>query len=85
MIVLSNTDYNQLTGMVVGMAITTTDFADMSGYLPFVDLESKTKGNIILWQLPTFDQVARHASIIGHVSPSMLNTLKKKVAIDIFE
>ncbi|WP_390407309.1 type II toxin-antitoxin system PemK/MazF family toxin [Lacticaseibacillus jixiensis] len=84
MIVLSNSDYNHATKMVIGMVVTHSTFGDQNWYERFADLSSGVEGNIVLWQLPTYDAVARHTEIVGHVSDKLLNRLKQ-AAKDIFD
>lgn len=78
MIILSNSKYNQLTGMVMGMLITSTNRQDPNFYKDFFDFASKISGKIILWQIPTYDFNARHGEIIGSVPASLLDDLLKR-------
>ncbi|WP_243682034.1 type II toxin-antitoxin system PemK/MazF family toxin [Lacticaseibacillus manihotivorans] len=48
MIVLSNTDYNHGTKMVIGMLVTHSNFGDSSWYEQFADFNSGVEGNIVL-------------------------------------
>ena len=84
MIVLSNTDYNHATKMVIGMLVTHSNFGDPAWYEQFADFNSGVEGNIVLWQLPTYDALARHAEIVGQVPDKLLKRLKQ-AAKDIFE
>ena len=83
MIVLSNTGYNSATGMIIGMVVTSSDFSNTSWYRSFADFESGVKGNIVLWQLPTYDFLARNGEIVGRADDSLVNSLRQR-AIDIF-
>ena len=78
MVVLSNSKYNQLTGMVMGMLITSTNKQDENFYKDFFDVSSGISGKIMLWQIPTYDFNARHGEIIGCVSNSLLDDLLQR-------
>ncbi|KRL54367.1 type II toxin-antitoxin system PemK/MazF family toxin [Furfurilactobacillus rossiae] len=84
LIVLSNTGYNQFTGMVSGMPITHEMRDDNTRFMQFIDGTSGVHGSIILWQMPFYDFDGRHGRIVGHVSPRLLNTLLARVK-DIFD
>ena len=78
LIVLSNDDYNEATGMVIGMFVTSSDKFMNEMLKPFADFESGVKGNIVLWQLPTYDAAARHLEVVGHAKPSLVKELKQE-------
>lgn len=78
-VVLSNTEYNQLTHFVIVMAITHgTSQLSSDLYLPFADKDSGIEGNIITWQLPSYDYDARNGEIVGKISGTMINKLTKQ-------
>lgn len=83
LIVLSNSDYNFATGMIIGMVVTSRDFSDSTWYRSFADFESGVKGNIVLWQLPTYDFAARNGEVVGHASDRLIKSLRQS-AIEIF-
>lgn len=85
MIVLSKSSYNANTGMVMGMLLTSAQrkFAPQM-YKPFADAESGVHGHIVLWQVPNFDHIARHAKTVGHVDEGTLQELIQ-IAVDILQ
>lgn len=83
MIVVSSDEYNQATGMIIGMPITS---ADKSAYLLLFKLIMVTngdgtgiKGYVIMWQLQNFDFYARNGVIVNRVSDSFFSDLQKVV------
>lgn len=83
LIVLSNDDYNEATGMVIGMFVTSSDNFMNEMLKPFADFESGVKGNIVLWQLPTYDAAACHLEVVVHAKSSLVKELKQ-AATDLF-
>ncbi|BAP84866.1 cell growth regulatory protein [Paucilactobacillus hokkaidonensis JCM 18461] len=79
MIVLSNSGYNQKTGMVSGMVITSTRFNNSDNYIEIADFKSGISGSIVTWQLPSYDYSARHGEIVGKINGKTLNMLIQKV------
>ncbi|GEO64371.1 type II toxin-antitoxin system PemK/MazF family toxin [Companilactobacillus nantensis] len=78
MIVLSDSDYNKSTGLVSGMPITSHEFlgdSDDGSYVPIIDMNSGVRGNVVTYYLPSYDFVARHGEIVGHVSDKILKEL----------
>lgn len=75
MVVISNTGYNQQVKIVVCMPITSKEKSDRRIYLPIADHGSGIQGNIITFQIPNYDYVARHGEIVGQVSTTLLNEL----------
>lgn len=69
--------------MVIGMFVTSSDNFMNEMLKPFADFESCVKGNIVLWQLPTYDAAACHLEVVGHAKSSLAKELKQ-VATDIF-
>ena len=85
MIVLSSDEYNAHTGMLVGMVVTSTNrHLDPALHQQFMDLTSGVHGQIVMWQIPNYDYVSRHAEIKGHVSDKLLQDLRQR-AKDIFD
>ncbi|AKP67686.1 type II toxin-antitoxin system PemK/MazF family toxin [Companilactobacillus ginsenosidimutans] len=86
MIVLSSTKYNQKTGFVCGMLITSRDRSGAPEHLysKILDMSSGVKGTIIKWYLPSYDYRARHGQVVGKVSWRMLKELLMS-ARDIYE
>ncbi|MEO5302207.1 type II toxin-antitoxin system PemK/MazF family toxin [Enterococcus cecorum] len=83
MIVVSSDEYNQATGMIIGMPITS---ADKSAYpLLFKPIMvtngdgTGIKGYVIMWQLQNFDFYARNGVIVNRVSDSFFSDLQKVV------
>lgn len=75
MVVLSNSKYNQLTGMVVCMPITSKIHLDFRIAVPIRDSASGIQGSIITYQIPNYDFKARHGEIVGYISASTLSKL----------
>ncbi|MFC6176579.1 type II toxin-antitoxin system PemK/MazF family toxin [Companilactobacillus huachuanensis] len=82
MVVLSDSDYNEATGLVSGMPITSHNFFENNdgSYIPIMDLDSGIKGNVVTYYLPSYDFIARHGEIMGHVSNTMLKKLIDNVS-----
>ena len=83
MVVVSSDEYNQSTGMIIGMPITS---ADKSAYpLLFKPIMvtngdgTGIKGYVIMWQLQNFDFYARNGVIVNRVSDSFFRDLQKVV------
>jgi len=77
MVVLSNTKYNQLTGMVVCMPITSKARSNYKLAVPIRDSASGVEGTVITYQIPNYDYEARNGEVVGHISSSMLNKLRE--------
>lgn len=75
MVVISNDGYNQQTGMVVCMPITSKHVENRRMYAPIADFDSGIKGSIILFQVPNYDFVGRHGEVVGKISNTVLNRL----------
>lgn len=83
MVVVSSNEYNQSTGMVIGMPITS---ADKSAYPLLFKPIMVTNGDgtgikryVIMWQLQNFDFYARNGVIVNRVSDSFFSDLQKVV------
>ena len=83
MVVVSSDEYNQSTGMIIGMPIIS---ADKSAYpLLFKPIMvtngdgTEIKGYVIMWQLQNFDFYARNGVIVNRVSDSFFSDLQKVV------
>jgi Growth inhibitor len=82
MVVLSDSDYNNYTGLVSGMPITSHKFMenfDDNSYVPIIDIDSGVRGNVVTYYLPSYDFSARHGEIVGHVSDKILTELLNDV------
>lgn len=77
-VVVSRTAYNQQTGFVICMPITSKKKTNQKLYLPIADIESGINGSIITFQTPMYDFHARHGKVIGQVKPTMLHELSKR-------
>lgn len=81
-VVISTSEYNQATGMFVGMPITTANYANNPRYLPILINGQKgtgVKGYVVLWQLQNFDFNARNGKVVNHVNAHTLETLQQYV------
>lgn len=74
-VVISRTSYNQQTGFVVCMPITSQKKINQKLFLPIADFASGIKGNIITFQMPTYDFRARHGQVVGQASPKIVQEL----------
>ncbi|AEB74401.1 type II toxin-antitoxin system PemK/MazF family toxin [Lentilactobacillus buchneri] len=81
-VVVSNAQYNRLTGFVVVMPITHGTSQIQKGFEPILDPSSRTNGYIVTWQTPNYDYVARNGAIIGQV-PDKLRKRLCTLAVDI--
>ncbi|WP_125713640.1 type II toxin-antitoxin system PemK/MazF family toxin [Companilactobacillus kedongensis] len=80
LVVLSTTGYNELTGLVTGMFISTSSklkFPQMC--IPIIDVKGGIHGNILTWSLPNFDYESRHAKVISKVNEKTLTNLLQQV------
>ena len=83
MVVVSSDEYNQSTGMIIGMPIIS---ADKSAYpLLFKPIMvtngdgTGIKGYVITWQSQNFDFYARNGAIVNRVSDIFFSDLQKVV------
>lgn len=83
MVVVSSDEYNQSTGMIIGMPITS---ADKSAYPLLFKPIMVTNGDgtgikryVIMWQLQNFDFYARNGVVVNRGSDSFFSDLQKVV------
>lgn len=80
MIVLTNSGYNAKTKLVGGMVVSTGEYAKRMPHLPIRnEPDSNIHGNIVTWQVISYDFDKRHGKIVGHVSDELVRTLLAKV------
>jgi len=79
MIVISNKKYNQKTGLVLGMGVTSSSkmLENNSLFVPFADQESGVHGMISTINFSCFDFDSRNGEVVGRVSDTILNKLLK--------
>lgn len=78
-LVMSRSDYSHKSGLVVGLAITHVH-RDSPFRFSIADFESKVNGDALLLQLLSYDFIARHGEVIGHVhSQRQFKTILKQV------
>ncbi|MFC6202944.1 type II toxin-antitoxin system PemK/MazF family toxin [Lactiplantibacillus nangangensis] len=79
MVVMSSSEYNQMTGLILAMPITTVEkYHNNPHYMPILisgNSETGVKGYVVLWQLQNFDYGARHGRIVNHISVRLFNQL----------
>lgn len=78
MVIMSSTSYNQATGMVLAMPITTSDkYKNNPMYYPLLIMggNSGVKGYVALWQLQNFDFISRNGKIINQITKKHYNDL----------
>lgn len=68
-LVVSRKEYNNKSGLVIGLAITHVH-RDSPFRFPIVDFESGTNGDALLLQLLSYDFLARHGKVIGQIRKS---------------
>ena len=68
--VVSRYQYMKKSGLVVGLAITHKHIANNPFRFHVLDFSSNTNGDALLFQMLTYDFVARHGKVIGHIKPS---------------
>ncbi|WP_240470723.1 type II toxin-antitoxin system PemK/MazF family toxin [Lactobacillus helveticus] len=69
-LVVSRYQYNAKSGLVVGLAITHNHIDNNPFRFYVVDYPSHTNGDALLFQMLSYDFVARHEQVIGHVKDS---------------
>lgn len=80
MVVLSNNAYNEKTGLIIGMPITTAHKSNNQLYKQIIipnSLGKGVNGFIVLWQVQNFDYRSRNAEIVGSVSDKIFKELLK--------
>lgn len=78
MVVISNSAYNEHTGMIIGMPITTSSkYKNDERFKPILipDRENGVKGYICLWQCQNYDYVHRNGKVVNHISQLLLDDL----------
>lgn len=65
-LVMSRSNYSDKSGLVVGLAITHVH-RESPFRFSIVDFESKINGDALLLQLLSYDFIARHGEVIGHI------------------
>lgn len=65
-LVMSRSSYSNRSGLVVALAITHFH-RDSPFRFSIVDFESKINGDALLLQLLSYDFLARHGKVIGHI------------------
>lgn len=69
-LVVSQAAYNLKSGMIVGLAITHKHIPHDPFRFYVLDFSSGTNGDALLLQLLSYDFIARHGKVIGHLPPS---------------
>lgn len=78
-LVMSRASYSDESGLVVGLAITHIH-RDSPFRFSIIDFESKIDGDALLLQLLSYDLLARHGKIIGHIhSERQFKSILKQV------
>lgn len=65
-LVMSRNSYSDKSGLVIGLAITHVH-RDSPFRFSIVDFDSKINGDALLLQLLSYDFLARHGKVIGHI------------------
>ena len=69
-LVVSRHQYIKKSGLVIGLAITHNHIQNDPFRFYVLDYSSKTNGDALLFQMLTYDLIARHGKVIGHIQPS---------------
>ncbi|MFD1418900.1 type II toxin-antitoxin system PemK/MazF family toxin [Companilactobacillus keshanensis] len=79
MVVISNNRYNDQTGLVLGMGVTSNSkmLENNNLFVPFADQISGVKGMISTINFSCFDFDTRNGKVVGKVSEIVLNKLLK--------
>lgn len=78
-VVMSTTDYNGATGMLIALPVTTANYVNNPRYMPILINGvngASVKGYVVLWQLQNFNFKARNGVIVNHVSAKVLKELQ---------
>ena len=79
-LVVSRHQYIKKSGLVIGLAITHNHIQNDPFRFYVLDYSSKTNGDALLFQMLTYDFIARHGKVIGHIQPSTkFGNLQKQV------
>lgn len=84
MVVVSSTEYNKATHMIIGMPITTSSkYENNDKYKKILvsssNNHSMVHGYVVLWQLLNYDFDSRRGEIVNEVSQKYLKDLMKYV------
>lgn len=82
MVVMSADEYNQSTGMILAMPITTSNkYQNDDRYYPILISGGfvGVKGYVALWQLQNFDYQARNGEIVNKINHKQYNELLRYV------
>ena len=69
-LVVSRHAYTKKSGLVIGLAITHNHITDDPFRFYVLDYASHTNGDALLFQMLSYDFIARHGKIIGHIKES---------------
>lgn len=80
MVVVSSTEYNEATHMIIGMPITTSNrYSDDERYKEILVMGNNSHtmvhGYVVLWQLLNYDFESRRGEIVNEVSRAYLKDL----------
>ncbi|MFC6295865.1 type II toxin-antitoxin system PemK/MazF family toxin [Lactiplantibacillus daoliensis] len=79
MVVMSSSAYNQATGLILAMPITTVEkYRNNGHYMPILisgNHDTGVKGYVVLWQLQNFDYASRNGRVVNRVSTQFFNRL----------
>ncbi|WP_347284107.1 type II toxin-antitoxin system PemK/MazF family toxin [Lactobacillus taiwanensis] len=80
MVVVSSTEYNKATHMIIGMPITTSNrYSNDERYKEILvmgnNCHTMVKGYVVLWQLLNYDFDSRQGEIVNNVSQTYLKDL----------
>lgn len=80
MVAFSNNAYNEKTGLIIGMSITTVRKNNLYLYklilLPNT-FGSGIKGYIVLWQMQNFDYRTKNYEVVGKINDKLSKELRK--------
>lgn len=77
-VVISNKSFNRVSGVAFCIPITHKIYNDRLGFIPYVDLNSKIKGSLIIFKPVVYDLKSRNAKVVGHIQDEKI--LKKLIS-----
>lgn len=83
MVVISNSQYNEQTGLVLGMGVTSSSklLENNDLFVSLMDQKSGVHGLISTINFSCFDFKARNGEVVGKVSDIVLNKLLKNATL----
>lgn len=74
-VVISKKSFNRVSGVAFCIPITHKVYKNRPGFIPYIDIDSRIKGSLIIFKPVVYDLASRNAEVIGHINDEKL--LKK--------